>query len=63
VAGALPVPFAFILEVPMTFALRMMMLATLLAMYRVSPMIGIAALSIGTGFIVGQRLRRAPATR
>jgi hypothetical protein len=63
VAGALPVPFAFSLEVLMTFALRMMILATLLAMYRVSPVIGIAALSIGTGFIVGQRLRRAPATR
>ena len=47
----------------MTFALRMMMLATLLAMYRVSPVIGIAALSIGAGFVVGQRVRRAPATR
>jgi hypothetical protein len=47
----------------MIFALRMMILATLLAMYRVSPVIGIAALSIGTGFTVGQRVRRAPATR
>jgi hypothetical protein len=51
------------MEVPVILALRMMMLATLLAMYRVSPMIGIAALSIGAGFIVGQRVRRAPARR
>ena len=43
------------------FALRMLTIATLLLMYRISPMIGIAALSIGTGFIVGQRVRR-PAT-
>jgi hypothetical protein len=42
-------------------AFRLMMIATLLAMYRVSPVIGIAALSIGAGFIVGQRLRRVPA--
>jgi hypothetical protein len=47
----------------MIFALRMTLIATLLAMYRVSPVIGIAALSIGTGFILGQRVRRAPATR
>ena len=47
----------------MTFALRMIMLASLLGMYRVSPVIGIAALSIGAGFIVGQRVRREPATR
>ena len=40
------------------FALRMLTLATLLVMYRVSPVIGIAALSIGAGFIVGQRVRR-----
>ena len=46
------------------FALRMLTLATLLLMYKVSPVIGIAALSIGTGFIVGQRVGRpAPATR
>jgi len=51
------------LEVPVVLAVRMMTLATLLAMYRVSPMIGIAALSIGAGFVVGQRVRRAPATR
>jgi len=44
------------------FALRMVMLATLLAMYRVSPVIGIAALSIGAGFIVGQRIRRTAVT-
>ena len=43
------------------FALRMLTLATLLALYKVSPVLGIAALSIGTGYIVGQRLRR-PAT-
>ena len=63
VAGALPVLFVFTLEVPVILAVRMLMLATLLAMYRVSPVIGIAALSIGTGFVVGQRLRRVPATR
>jgi len=40
------------------FALRMVTLATLLGMYRVSPVLGIAALSIGAGFIVGQRFRR-----
>ena len=43
------------------FALRMLTLGTLLAMYRVSPVLGIAALSIGAGYIVGQRVRR-PAT-
>jgi hypothetical protein len=43
------------------FALRMLTIATLLLMYKVSPVIGIAALSIGTGFIVGQRVPR-PAT-
>ena len=51
------------LEVTMILALRMTTLATLLAMYRVSPVLGIAALSIGAGFIVGQRVRRAPAVR
>jgi hypothetical protein len=51
------------MEVPVVLAVRMMTLATLLAMYRVSPMIGIAALSIGAGFVVGQRVRRVPATR
>jgi len=43
------------------FALRMLTLGTLLVMYRVSPVIGIAALSIGAGFIVGQRIRRTAA--
>ena len=43
------------------FALRMVTLATMLVLYRVSPVLGIAALSIGTGYIVGQRMRR-PAT-
>jgi hypothetical protein len=47
----------------MIFAFRMMMLATLLAMYRVSPVIGIAALSIGAGFILGQRVRRTAIAR
>lgn len=52
----------FYQEVPVQmFALRMLTLGTLLAMYRVSPVIGIAALSIGAGYIVGQRVRR-PAT-
>jgi hypothetical protein len=59
-AGALPVPFLS-KEVSMLFALRMVMLATLLGMYRLSPVLGIAALSIGAGFIVGQRLQRATA--
>ena len=58
-AGTLPVLFAFMSkEVPVLFALRMVTLATLLGMYRVSPVLGIAALSIGAGFIVGQRFRR-----
>jgi len=49
-------------EVPVQmFALRMLTLGTLLARYRVSPVTGIAALSIGAGYIVGQRVRR-PAT-
>lgn len=43
------------------FALRMLTLATLLVLYRVSPVLGIAALSIGAGYIVGQRIGR-PAT-
>jgi hypothetical protein len=49
-------------EVPVQmFALRMLTLATLLVLYRVSPVLGIAALSIGAGYIVGQRIGR-PAT-
>lgn len=47
----------------MLFAMRMVTLATLLGMYRLSPVMGIAALSIGAGFILGQRLRRVPASR
>jgi len=46
------------------FTLRMFTLATLLVLYRFSPVLGIAALSIGAGYIVGQRVRRpATATR
>jgi hypothetical protein len=45
----------------MMFALRMVALATLLVMYKASPVLGIAALSIGAGYILGQRIRR-PAT-
>ena len=41
------------------FALRMVTLATLLVMYKASPVLGIAALSIGAGYILGQRIRRA----
>ncbi len=45
------------------FVLRMLVLATLLVLYKVSPVLGIAALSIGAGYIVGQRLRPAAAGR
>jgi len=44
-------------------ALRMFTVATLLAMYKVSPVIGIAALAICAGFIVGQRVRRQATAR
>ena len=43
------------------FALRMLTLATLLVLYKTSPVVGIAALAIGAGYIVGQRLHRPAA--
>ena len=63
VAGRLRVLLAFPIspEVAVMFALRMVTLATLLVMYKASPVLGIAALSIGAGYILGQRIRR-PAT-
>jgi len=42
------------------FGLRMMTLAVLLVLYRVSPVLGMTALAIGTGYVVGrQRVARA----
>ena len=49
------------LEVPVQmFGLRMMTLMVLLGLYRLSPVLGMTALAIGTGYVVGrQRVVRA----
>ena len=45
------------------FALRMVTLGTMLVLYKTSPVLGIAALSTGLGYIIGQRLPLAGVRR